>query len=74
MFTIAFFHSGTLGTPAPVRSEGLLVEVAGRPFNAILSVPTYATARGAILEYEDDWGVSLRLRVLDCLPIGPGRS
>jgi hypothetical protein len=57
-----------------VRCEGLLVEVAGRPLNATLLAPALAVARGRFLDYEDDRGVSLRLRVLDCLPAGPGRS
>jgi hypothetical protein len=74
MTTIAYRLSGTLATPAPVRCRGLLVEVAGRPFNATFSVPAFATSRGTLLAYEDDRGVSLRLRVLDCLPAGPGRS
>jgi hypothetical protein len=74
MTTIAYYLSGTLATPAPVRCEGLFVEVAGRPFNATLSTPALAMARGRSLDYEDDRGVSFRLRVLDCLPAGPGRS
>jgi hypothetical protein len=74
MATIAYRLSGTLATPAPVRCDGLLVEVAGRPFNATLSTPPIGLARGRTLSYEDDRGVSLRLRVLDCLPAGPGRS
>jgi hypothetical protein len=74
MTTVAYYLSGTLATPAPVRCEGLLVEVAGRPSNATLSVPAIAVSRGRLLVYEDDRGVSLRLGVLDCLPAGPGRS
>jgi hypothetical protein len=49
MNTIAYYLSGILATPEPVRCEGLLVEVAGQPFNATLSAPTLAMARGRIL-------------------------
>jgi hypothetical protein len=74
MAITAYYLSGTLETPTHVRCEGLVVEVAGRPFNATLSAPALAVARGRILAYEDDRGVTLRLRTLDCLPAGPGRS
>ncbi|HEY2154734.1 MAG TPA: hypothetical protein VGH33_03830 [Isosphaeraceae bacterium] len=74
MTTIAFRLSGDLLTPEPARCEGLLVEVGGRAFNATLSFPRIGVARGRTLTYEDDRGVTLRLRVLDCLAAGPGRS
>jgi hypothetical protein len=73
MATIAYFLSGTLATPAPMRCQGLLVEVAGRPFNVSLSLPSWGPAPGRTLNYEDDRGVTLRLRTLDCLPAGPRR-
>ena len=74
MATIAYRLSGTLSTPDPVRCEGLLVEVGGRAFNATLSLPPIGLARSLTLDYEDDRGVSLRLRVPDCLAAGPGRA